>query len=44
MMSLQRQMTDYTLFSTDPITCVCRSSLVWDSAGGVDNLPATALR
>lgn len=37
-------MSDYKLFSTDPNTCVCRTSLVWDSGGGGDSLPATALR
>lgn len=41
---LQWQVTDYTPFCTDPITCLCRSSLVWDSGGGLENLPATALR
>lgn len=42
--ALQWQMVDYTLFCTDPITCRCRLSLVWDSGGGLENLPATALR
>lgn len=41
-MSLQWQ--NYMLYSTDPSTRVCRSSLVWDSGSGVGSVSATALR